>query len=54
MKLAYNHFPSHLAKVLAHEVGLLSDMNTDFMVKEEVQEEADRLIEFQQMPRDGW
>ena len=49
MKLAYNVYPSMIAKVLAHEVGLLSDMQTDIMVMEHVKEERDRLIMFQQM-----
>ena len=49
MKLAYDHYPSHIAKVLACEVGLLSQMETDFTHSETVQSERDKLIEFQQM-----
>jgi len=49
MKLAYDVYPSHIAKLLAYEVGLLSDMETDFMITESVQSERDKLIEFQQM-----
>jgi hypothetical protein len=51
MKLAINHFPSHIAKILACDVGLLSDMETDWVQLSNVElcAEIDRLIQFQQM-----
>ena len=54
MKHAYNVYPSHIAKILAHEAGLLSDMETDYWVGEneaslKMLDERDKLIEFQQM-----
>jgi len=50
MKHAHNFYPSHIAKILAHEAGLLSDMQTDFIQADsELSSEVDRLIEFQQM-----
>ena len=54
MKLAYDVFPTHWAKSMAHEVGLLSDMETDYLISESEEtlkliEEQDRLIEYQQM-----
>ena len=46
---AYDFYPSHIAKVIAFEVGLLSDMQTIYMVPKRVQDEVNKLIEFQQM-----
>ena len=50
MKHAHNMYPSHIAKILACESGLLSEMQTDYVRAEsELSHEIDRLIEFQQM-----
>lgn len=50
MKHAHNFYPSGIAKILAHEAGLLSDTKTDFISSDsELSNEVDRLIEFQQM-----
>jgi len=51
MKHAHNFYPSHIAKLIAFEAGLLSDMETDYFSDSntEMLEGRDRLIEFQQM-----
>jgi len=51
MKHAHNFYPSHVAKILACEAGLLSDMETDYFCDSntEMLDGRDKLIEFQQM-----
>jgi hypothetical protein len=51
MKLAYNIYPSFIAKVLAGEVGLLTDVQGEYwgQISDELNEELDKIIRFQQM-----
>lgn len=47
---AYNIYPSYIAKVIAGEAGLLSEVAPVYYLgSDELYEELDKLIEFQQM-----